>query len=128
MEVIEGLKLLALAVPRPGGLRHWGVDLLQVKLVLDGLLVDVRDHVRGLHEGHGKRGSHHYAEAGFGLRDREIHLEGLKVLAETTLRFERLEDDSALAVLLEGLEILEVDGEVLVVLVGLPQLLVHHRA
>jgi len=41
-----------LTSPDPWRLGHWCVDLLQVKLQLDGLFVDVWDHIWRLDEGH----------------------------------------------------------------------------
>lgn len=112
----------------PWSFGHWSINLLQVELTLDGLLVDIRDHVRGLHERHRERRPHHDTEAPLCLWDGKIHLEWLKILTESALCVKGLKDDCALAVFLERLEVFEVNGEILVVLVGLAELLMNHGA
>lgn len=129
-KVLGRLEVLVPALSCPGRLRHRRIDLLQVELVLHSILVNVRDHVWRLDEGHGERGAHEHGERWLATLGclREPHHDRLELLAKATLHVERLDDDCALLILLNVLEVLQVHRHVLVVLVHLAELLVHHGA
>lgn len=100
LKVVKRLEFLVLAISRPRSFWHRRVDLLQIELVLNCFLVDIRDHVRRLHEWHGERRSHHNIEAAFTLWGCKVHLDWIKILTKPPFCLKRLNDDCVLAIFL----------------------------
>lgn len=121
-----GCKVLESALPVPRSFRHRCIDLLQVEFILNRFFVNVRDHVWRLDEWHRKRRPHTQSERAFRLLLRKVHFYWLKLLAKSTFDVVWLDHNSAIAILLNLLEVLQVYGQVLVEFVSLAQLLINH--
>ena len=125
IDVVLGLKVLVLAHSDPRRFGHWSVDLFEVEFALDDFFVDVRDHVWWLDEWHRERWPHQDIEPVF-LLFREVEHDGLKLLANSTLHLEGLDQNLPKLVLLDCFEVFKIDCKVLVVLVGHADLVVDH--
>ena len=126
LDIVEWLKVLVLAGSYPRSLRHWSINLLQVKLILDSLLVNIRNHVWWLNERHGEGEPHPDAEAALGLWLRKVHLDRLKVFAESPFNSEGFNYDCIVLVFVDLFKVFEVDGQVLTVLLNLAKFLEDH--
>ena len=119
-------KVLEFALSVPWCLWHWCVDLLQIKFILNRLLIDVGNHVGWFDERHRERWPHCQRELALCFLLGEIHFNWLKLLAKPSFHVEWLDDDSTIAILLDFLEVLQVNREVLVELLHLAHFLVNH--
>jgi hypothetical protein len=124
--IVEWFKVLVLAGSCPRSLWHWSINLLQVKLVLNSFLVDIGNHVWWLYERHGEGEPHPDTEATLSLWLRKVHLNWLKVFAESTFDTEWLNYDCILLVFVDLFKVFEIDSQVLIVLLHLAKFLIDH--
>ena len=110
----------------PGCFRHWSIDLLEVKLALYHLFVDIWDHVWWLDEWHWKGRSHHDWETSLCFRLLEIKQDWVKLVAYPSFRFKWFDDYRILLILLNLMEVLEVHRHILILFICLPKLLEDH--
>lgn len=128
IQVILWLEILMLALPDPRSFRHWSVYLLQIELALYLFFIDVWNHVWWLYERHGEGRSHPDSEAALGLWFAEVHWYWIKLWTKSSFCIKWLNDYGSLLILANLSKVLQVYGQVLVVLLHKTQLLVDHSS